>query len=165
MDSAWTASCDPCGTTLITPCRQRSGLLAMPVAGAAGVAAPLGAIALAGLALALSTTFNPLIGGLFSLIYGVVIRCRRAARTSSLRALLRHAIAATRRRHCGDVVHQQRDGRRRRERRAVRLRRARAQFADCHDGSFPRPPVHSGAARVVAPDTAFSGMRGPASRA
>src|SRR4029450_10516346 len=48
-------------------------LVAMPVAGAAGVAAPLGAIAIAGLALALSTTFNPLVGGLFSLVYGAVI--------------------------------------------------------------------------------------------
>ena len=49
------------------------GLLAMPVAGAAGVSAPIGAIVLAGLALGLSTTFNPLIGGLFSLIYGGVV--------------------------------------------------------------------------------------------
>ena len=49
------------------------GLLAMPIAGAAGVSAPIGAIVFAGLALALSTTFNPLIGGLFSLIYGAVM--------------------------------------------------------------------------------------------
>jgi hypothetical protein len=41
------------------------GLLAMPIAGIAGVNAPIGAIALAGAALALSTTFNPLIGGCF----------------------------------------------------------------------------------------------------
>ena len=52
------------------------GLLAMPIAGAAGVTAPIGAIVFAGLALALSTTFNPFIGGLFSLIYGAVIRRR-----------------------------------------------------------------------------------------
>ncbi len=70
------------------------GLLAMPVAGAAGVAAPLGAIALAGLALALSTTFNPLVGGLFSLVYGAVILAD-ALRTRQFRALLHHAIAAT----------------------------------------------------------------------
>ena len=44
----------------------------MPIAGAAGVAAP-GAVAIAGLTLALSTTFNPLVGGLFSLVYGAVI--------------------------------------------------------------------------------------------
>ncbi len=70
------------------------GLLAMPVAGAAGVAAPLGAIALAGLALALCTTFNPLIGGLFSLVYGAVILAD-SLRSREWRALLRHAIAAT----------------------------------------------------------------------
>ena len=74
------------------------GLLAMPVAGAAGVGAPLGAIALAGLALALSTTFNPLIGGLFSLIYGVVVVADalrpHQLRALQLRAVLRHAIAA-----------------------------------------------------------------------
>ena len=70
------------------------GLMAMPVAGAAGAAAPLGAIALAGLVLALSTTFNPLVGGLFSLIYGAVI-VADALKTRELRHLLRHAIAAT----------------------------------------------------------------------
>ena len=69
------------------------GLLAMPVAGVAGVAAPPAAIALAGLALALSTTFNPLVGGLFSLVYGVVILAD-AARARQLQPLLRHAIAA-----------------------------------------------------------------------
>ena len=69
------------------------GLLAMPVAGAAGVAAPLGAIALAGLALALSTTFNPFIGGLFSLIYGAVIAVD-AVRVRQMKPVLFHAIAA-----------------------------------------------------------------------
>ena len=69
------------------------GLLAMPVAGAAGVAAPLGAIALAGLALALCATFNPLIGGLFSLVYGAVILAD-SLRARQWRALLPHAIAA-----------------------------------------------------------------------
>ncbi len=69
------------------------GLLAMPVAGAAGVAAPVGAIALAGLALALSTTLNPLVGGLFSLVYGSVILAD-SLRARQMRALVRHAIAA-----------------------------------------------------------------------
>ena len=68
-------------------------LIAMPVAGAGGVAAPIGAIALAGLALALSTAFNPLVGGLFSLMYGAVI-VADFMRTRELRALLRHASAA-----------------------------------------------------------------------
>jgi len=69
------------------------GLLAMPVAGAVGVAAPLGAIAIAGLALALSTTFNPLVGGLLSLIYGAVVTAD-ALRARQLRPLLLHAVAA-----------------------------------------------------------------------
>ena len=69
------------------------GLLAMPIAGAAGVSAPIGAIVLAGLALALSTTFNPLIGGLFSLIYGVVV-VADAIRAQQIKPVLQHAIAA-----------------------------------------------------------------------
>jgi hypothetical protein len=69
------------------------GLLAMPVVGAAGVAAPIGAIVFAGLALALSTTFNPLIGGLFSLIYGACV-VADAIRTRQLASILPHAVAA-----------------------------------------------------------------------
>ena len=69
------------------------GLLALPVAGAAGVTAPIGAILVAGLALALSTTFNPFIGGLFSLIYGVVVLAD-ALRTRVVKPVLHHAIAA-----------------------------------------------------------------------
>jgi hypothetical protein len=69
------------------------GLLALPVAGLAGVTASYGAIVVAGLALALSTTFNPLIGGLFSLIYGAVIAAD-ALRSRRAMPLMRHAIAA-----------------------------------------------------------------------
>jgi len=69
------------------------GLLAMPIAGVAGVNAPIGAIALAGAALALSTTFNPLIGGLFSLIYGAVV-IADAIRGRQITRLLHHAAAA-----------------------------------------------------------------------
>ena len=69
------------------------GLLAMPIAGAAGVTASIGAIAFAGVVLALATTFNPFIGGLFSLIYGAVVAAD-AARTRQLRPVLHHAIAA-----------------------------------------------------------------------
>ena len=69
------------------------GLLALPVAGVSGVAAPAGAIALAGLALALSTAFNPLIGGLFSLIYGSVVLAD-ALRSRQLLAPFRHVVAA-----------------------------------------------------------------------
>lgn len=49
------------------------GLAALPVAGAAGAAAPWGATLAAGVALALSTTFNPLLGGIFCLIYAAVV--------------------------------------------------------------------------------------------
>jgi len=69
------------------------GLVAMPVAGAAGVGASIAAIAIAGLALALSTTFNPFIGGLFSLIYGIVVAAD-AIRTRQFKPVLHHAIAA-----------------------------------------------------------------------
>jgi hypothetical protein len=69
------------------------GLLAMPVAGAAGVGASPAAIAMAGLALALATTFNPFIGGLFSLIYGIVVAAD-AIRTRQFKPVLHHAIAA-----------------------------------------------------------------------
>jgi hypothetical protein len=69
------------------------GLLAMPIAGSGGVAASVGAIALAGLVLALATTFNPLIGGLFLLIYGAVVAAD-AIRIRRLRPFLWHAIAA-----------------------------------------------------------------------
>jgi hypothetical protein len=69
------------------------GLLAMPIVGAAGVTAPIGSIAFAGLALALSTTFNPFIGGLFSLIYGAVVLAD-AIRTRQIRPVLHHGIAA-----------------------------------------------------------------------
>ena len=69
------------------------GLLAMPIVGAAGVSAPMGAIALAGVALALSTTFNPLIGGLFSLIYGAVVLAD-AIRTRQIKPVFHHVVAA-----------------------------------------------------------------------
>lgn len=69
------------------------GLLAMPIAGAAGVSSPIGAIVFAGMALALSTTFNPFIGGLFSLIYGTVV-VADAIQTRQIKPVLHHAIAA-----------------------------------------------------------------------
>ena len=69
------------------------GLVAMPVAGIGGAAASTGAIAVGGLALALSAAFNPLVGGFFSLMYGAVI-VADGIRGRQLPALLRHAIAA-----------------------------------------------------------------------
>jgi hypothetical protein len=67
--------------------------MAMPVAGASGVRAPIGAIVFAGLALALSTTFNPFIGALFSLIYGVVVAAD-AIVVRGIKPVLHHAAAA-----------------------------------------------------------------------
>jgi hypothetical protein len=49
------------------------GLVSWISAGTAGVRAPIGAVALTGTLLALSTIFNPFVGGLFSLIYGIAI--------------------------------------------------------------------------------------------
>jgi hypothetical protein len=69
------------------------GLMGVLVAGSAGAGAPIGAIALAGLALACSTTFNPFIGGLFSLIYAAVVIADAIA-TRQFKAVLRHATAA-----------------------------------------------------------------------
>jgi hypothetical protein len=69
------------------------GLIAMPIAGTAGVRAPIGAIFIAGLAIALSTTFNPFIGALFSIIYGAVV-VADAIRTRAFKAVVYHAIAA-----------------------------------------------------------------------
>jgi hypothetical protein len=69
------------------------GVIALPVAAYAGATAPLGGIALAGLALGLSTTFNPLLGGVFSLVYGSVVLAD-AVRTRQFKTVLRHGIAA-----------------------------------------------------------------------
>jgi hypothetical protein len=69
------------------------GLIAALVAGSAGAGAPTGAIACAGLALAFSTTFNPFIGGLFSLIYGVVV-IADAVMSRQFKTVLRHGVAA-----------------------------------------------------------------------
>jgi hypothetical protein len=74
------------------------GLIAAVTVASAGAAATTGAIWLAGIALGLATCFNPLLGGIFSMIYGLgvlsdaLIRPRPVA--SLLRTLLRHAQAA-----------------------------------------------------------------------
>ena len=69
-------------------------LVALLVAAAAGSSARLGAVALAGLALGLSTTFNPFLGAVFSAIYGLVVAADtlRTPREAP-RRLLRQAIA------------------------------------------------------------------------
>ena len=56
------------------------GLVALAVVNAAGSAAPAGAIALAGVALAGATMMNPFVGGIFSLVWGgaVVVDAARS---------------------------------------------------------------------------------------
>ena len=70
------------------------GLIAVLVAAVSGARAAAGAIWLAGAALGLSTCFNPLLGGMFSLIYGVGIGLDAVRRAGLPRALVRHARAA-----------------------------------------------------------------------
>lgn len=60
----------------------------------AGSAAPAGAILCAGLALGLSTTMNPLIGGVCSLLYGAMMLVDAFRRPKPVRLLARHALAA-----------------------------------------------------------------------
>ena len=69
------------------------GLVSWLVAGTVGARASMGAIALTGTMLGLSTVFNPLVGGLFSLIYGIVIAVD-VVRTQEFVLLARHAVAA-----------------------------------------------------------------------
>jgi hypothetical protein len=70
------------------------GLAAMPVAMFAGVRASYAAVALAGVALAASTIFNPLIGGILSLIYGLIVIADAVAHPKAFTGIFRHAIAA-----------------------------------------------------------------------
>jgi hypothetical protein len=69
------------------------GLLALPCAGVAARSVSWGAIVLAGSALGASTLFNPLLGGMFSLIYGSVVTAL-AIRHRAPVVALSHAAAA-----------------------------------------------------------------------
>jgi hypothetical protein len=69
------------------------GLVSWLVLGSVGIRASIGAVALTGAMLALSTVFNPLVGGLFSMIYGIVVALD-AVRTRQFLLLGRHAVAA-----------------------------------------------------------------------
>jgi len=64
------------------------------VASAAGVAARVGAIAGAGLALGLATTMNPLVGGVCSLVYGSTVLVDALRTPGGPRLLLKHVVAA-----------------------------------------------------------------------
>jgi hypothetical protein len=70
------------------------GLIALALIHAAGSAAPLGAIALAGLALGGSAMMNPFVGGIFSLVWGGAVVIDAARSGDLLRRILRHSLAA-----------------------------------------------------------------------
>jgi hypothetical protein len=67
------------------------GVIALVVAGAAGASSSLIVIALAGVALGCSVAFNPLVGGIFALAYGVAIAVQSWHQPS---VVARHALAA-----------------------------------------------------------------------
>ena len=67
------------------------GIVALVIAARAGASAPLAAIALGGIALGCSVAFNPLVGGVFALAYGLAIA---ASGWKHPRTVFRHAIAA-----------------------------------------------------------------------
>ena len=68
--------------------------MALLVAAAAGARASTTAVWVAGGALGLSTCFNPLLGGMFALIYGVSVTIDAWRAPSAVRTILRHALAA-----------------------------------------------------------------------
>jgi len=70
------------------------GLIAIAVAAAAGSGASVGAILLAGIALGCAAAFNPLVGGIFALAYGVAITVDAVRAPRAVAVLARHAIAA-----------------------------------------------------------------------
>ena len=70
------------------------GLAALLVIARTGAAATLPAIAGAGLALGLATTMNPLLGGVFSLVYGTTVLVDALRTPGGLRLVPRHVLAA-----------------------------------------------------------------------
>jgi hypothetical protein len=70
------------------------GLIATVIAAAGGAKASSQAVWLAGLALGLSTCFNPFVGGVFSVIYGISMTLDAVAYPGAIRTLGRHALAA-----------------------------------------------------------------------
>ena len=70
------------------------GLVALAVVNAAGSAAPGPALVLAGEALAGATMLNPLVGGIFSLVWGAAVAVDAARSGAFVSRLLRHAMAA-----------------------------------------------------------------------
>jgi hypothetical protein len=70
------------------------GLIAVTVAATSGARAATGAVWTAGVALALSTCFNPLLGGMFAMIYGLAVGIEALSGRGAMWTLARHAQAA-----------------------------------------------------------------------
>jgi hypothetical protein len=69
------------------------GLVALAVVTAAGSAAPVAAVVIAGVALGGATLINPFVGGLFSLVWGGVVVLDAVRSGDAVRRILRHALA------------------------------------------------------------------------
>ena len=69
------------------------GLIALAVVNAAGSAAPIGAIALAGLALGGATMMNPFVGAIFSLAWGGAAIIGAVGSGEFVTRMMRHAVA------------------------------------------------------------------------
>jgi hypothetical protein len=70
------------------------GLIALAVVNFAGSAAPLPAIVLAGVALGGATMMNPLVGGIFALVWGAAVVVDAARSGAFITRVSRHALAA-----------------------------------------------------------------------
>lgn len=70
------------------------GLIALVVVALSGAAAKLPAIALSGLALGLATTMNPLLGAVFSAMYGAAVVADALRSRSGVLDIARHALTA-----------------------------------------------------------------------
>ena len=69
-------------------------LIAVLIAATSGAGASRGAIWLAGVALGMSTTFNPFVGAVFSAVYGISVALDALRRPGAVKIVLRHAQAA-----------------------------------------------------------------------
>ena len=70
------------------------GLIGALVSATAGAGASTRAIWLAGVSLGLSTCFNPFVGGVFSVIYGVSVALDAFRQSEAIRTIARHTLAA-----------------------------------------------------------------------
>ncbi|MEO8075767.1 MAG: hypothetical protein ABI818_05510 [Acidobacteriota bacterium] len=69
------------------------GLMAIAAVASAGSTATMTAIVLTGIALGCSVAFNPLVGGIFALAYGIAVTVDALRRPNPIQAVARHAAA------------------------------------------------------------------------